>query len=148
MKTSTTYHNSFIITAIAAFLIFVAASCSRKINFASSSVVPAAQGSIKVKKDQNSNHAIEVNVSHLAEARKLTPPRNLYVVWIDTESNGIKNIGQLKSSTGLFSSTRKASLKTVTAFRPVRLFITAENDSDMRYPGSVEVLSTDYFRRY
>ena len=44
------------------FLITVLAqSCAKKITFATSSVVPAAEGSVKVKKDKNNNYNIELN---------------------------------------------------------------------------------------
>ena len=70
--------------------------------FSTSSVVPAAEGSVKVKKDGNNNYKIDLSVTHLAEAKRHTPPRETYVVWMETEKNGRKNIGQLRMSSGLF----------------------------------------------
>lgn len=110
--------------------------------FGSSSVVPAAVGSVKIKSDKNKNHTIEISVNNLAPSEKLTPPKNTYVVWMVTESNGTKNLGQLKSSSGLLSSGLKASLKTVTSFQPASFFITAEDNGDVQYPASFVVLTT------
>ena len=54
-----------------------------------------------------------------------------------------KNIGQLNSSKSFLSKNLKASLKTVSSFNPVKIFITAENDPGVQYPGYQVVLSTD-----
>lgn len=88
-------------------LILSVSSCSHKIAFATSSVVPAAEGTVKIKKDKNKNYSIDIEIEHLADPSRLQPPETDYVIWIKTESNGIKNLGQLRSSSGFFSSTRK-----------------------------------------
>ncbi|MGZ8558745.1 MAG: hypothetical protein ACXWWC_10440 [Chitinophagaceae bacterium] len=72
-------------------------SCARKMSFSSSSIVPAARGTVKLKTDKNNNHSIDVDVLHLAPPDRLTPARKVYVVWIVTENNGTQNVGQLKS---------------------------------------------------
>jgi hypothetical protein len=120
-------------------------SCARKITFGTSPVVPAAEGSVKVKKDKNNNYNIDLDVKRLADPNRLVPAKNTYVVWMDTERNGTKNLGQLKTSSGLFSSTLKSSLETVTPFKPTRFFITAEDNTNEQYPDGVIVLSTTNF---
>ena len=127
---------------VAAFVIIIS-SCSKKMMFGSSSVVPAAVGSVKVKTDKNKNHTVQVSVTHLAPASKLSPPKNTYVVWMVTESSGTKNIGQLNSSGSFLSKALKGSLKTVTSFNPSSFFITAEENGNVQYPGSPIVLSTN-----
>jgi len=122
---------------------FLLLSCSKKMMFASSSVVPAAEGSVKYKKDKNNNYHVDLKVMHLAHSNKLTPARSNYVVWMETESNGIKNLGQLISSGSLLSSTLKGSLSAVTAFQPKSFFITAEDNANISYPGSEVVLRTN-----
>jgi hypothetical protein len=119
-------------------------SCARKISFLNSSVVPAARGKVQVKKDNNNNYKISVELYNLAEVSRLTPPRKAYVVWMFTAENLTKNIGQINSSTGRFSKTLKASFETVSAFKPVRIFITAEDEADTQYPNA-EVISTANF---
>ena len=129
----------------AAFFLFALASCGRKIKFNSSSVVPAATGSVKVKKDNNKNYSVDVKITNLAPSDKLTPPRKVYVVWMVTQDNETKNIGQIKSGSGLLGSSLKASLSTVTTFSPMRVFITAEDDPAISYPQGQPVLSTGDF---
>lgn len=126
-------------------LILSVSSCSHKIAFATSSVVPAAEGTVKIKKDKNKNYSIDMEIEHLADPSRLQPPKNDYVIWIKTESNGIKNLGQLRSSSGFFSSTRKASIKTVTSFKPTEVFITAEDKVNIPYPTGQVVLTTNNF---
>ncbi len=127
------------------FAIVVLQSCAKKIAFTTSSVVPAAEGSIKVKNDKNNNYNIDLNVIRLADPKRLNPPKEKYVVWMDTESNGTKNIGQLITSSGMFSSTLKSSLKTVTSYKPVRIFITAEDNTDIQYATGQKILETSNF---
>lgn len=122
------------------------ASCSHKIGFEQSSVVPAAQGSVKMKKDDNNNYKLEVKVANLAPADRLQPPRSTYVVWIETVQNGVQNIGQLNSESGFLSKALKADLNAVTPYKPTRLFITAEDNAAIQYPGATVVLSTSKFK--
>jgi hypothetical protein len=129
---------------LAAMIIVFATSCARKIRFTNSVVEPAAEGYVKIKKDKNKNYALDIRVNNLASPKRLQPAKQTYVVWIET-INGGKNIGQLSSASGLFTSSLKASLKTVTPFKPTRLYITAEDNGDIQYPGLQSVLMTEQF---
>lgn len=113
---------------------------------AKSSVVPAAEGKIKIKKDRNNNYVIDISVIRLADPERLQPPKKTYVVWIETNGYGTKNIGRLVSSTGLLSNTLKASLNTITSFKPRRIFITAEENGAIQYPAGQVVLTTNYLK--
>jgi len=53
---------------------------------------------------------------------------------METEQNGSKNIGQLKTSSSMLSKALTSSLKTVATFKPTGFFITAENDANVQYP--------------
>ena len=119
------------------------ASCASKYVFQNSYVVPAAEGSVKVKKDNNSNYKIDLKVKNLAEPKNLTPSRQFYVVWMDTDESSPKNIGQLKTSTGLFGGSLKSSLSTVTPLKPQGFFITAEDQPTTQYPGREIILRTN-----
>ena len=104
-----------------------------------SPVVPAAEGVVKVKKDKNNNYNIDLSASRLADPSRLMPPRQMYIVWMETEENGNKNIGQLKTSSGLFSSNLKSKLETVTPYKPTEVLYYCEN-AGLQYPGGVMVL--------
>jgi hypothetical protein len=114
-------------------------ACSKKVVFLPSSVVPAAEGFVQVKKDGNENYAISLKISNLAEVDKMQPQRKTYVVWMETDRGLTRNIGQIVSSRNL-----NAEFETVTSFRPVKIFLTAEDDENVQYPGDV-VLTTANF---
>lgn len=133
----------FCYVAVVSALVCLLSACSRKMNFTRSVVVPAAQGDVKIKKDRNNNYAIHVSVFHLAQPGKLQPPKETYVVWMETKEDGIKNIGQLKSSSGFLSKTLKASLSAISSFKPRRFFVTAEESGDIQHPGLQTVLTTE-----
>ncbi len=123
--------------------IVVLQSCdTTKYVFSTSPIVPAAQGSVKVKQDKNSNYNIVLDVNNLADPKRLSTAKEIYIVWMETEQNGSKNIGQLKTASGLLSNTLTSSLKTVATFKPTGFFITAENDANIQYPDGQTVLST------
>ncbi len=115
------------------------------VSFNNSTVVPGAEGKVKVKKDKNNNFDIEIDIENLADSKKLTPAKKTYVVWIETVEKGVKNIGQINSSSSMFSKTKKASISTVSPHKPVRIFITAEDDGSIEEPGTTIVLTTDSF---
>ena len=137
--------NSIFAIAAGVLILFYFSSCARKINFQSSSVVPAARGDVKVKKDNNNNYSIQISLSDLAEPKRLQPSKNTYVVWMETANNATKNIGQINSSTGFLSGKLKASFETVSSTKPTKIFLTAEDDASIQYPGSQVILSTNDF---
>jgi len=104
--------------------------------------VPAAEGSVKIKKDKNENYAVNLTVRHLSAPDRLVEPKDLYVVWANTKDNGVRNMGQLESAHGLFSKGLKSSLETVTTFEPIDFFITAEKEAKILYPEGQVVLTT------
>ena len=128
-------------------IIFCLTSCSstKKLPFNTSTVVPGAEGTVKVKKDNNNNYHINVYIEHLADSKKLTPAKNVYVVWLETKENGTKNIGQINSSGSMFSKTKKASIETVSTFKPVRVFVSAEDNAGIETPGTTVILTTNSF---
>ncbi len=115
-------------------------ACSKKVVFLPSSVVPAAEGHVKVKKDGNDNYAISLKVSNLAEVDKMQPPKKTYVVWMETDRGLTRNLGQVISSKNL-----NANFDTVSSHKPVMIFLTAEDNENVQHPGDV-VLSTAKFR--
>ena len=139
-----TQNSAFLFTLMFLFSL-LAVSCSKKVRFEGSNVVPAAEGYARIKKDENKNYSIEVNIVNLASSERLQPPKNAYVVWITTKNSGVKNTGQLKSSTGFFSKALEGNLNAVSPFKPTQVFITAEDAANVQYPGPFRVLQTDPF---
>lgn len=128
-----------------AMTVFFFTSCTHKISFLTSAAAPAARGYVEIKKDKNKNNVIQVHLSNLAEVGRLTPPKQTYVVWMLTNDDVMKNIGQIKSSTNKLTKNLEASFETVSSFSPTKIIITAEDDENVQYPSSQVVLTTDRF---
>ena len=131
--------------AFVGLMIISFTSCSKKVNFLNSSIVPAAKGFIQVKSDKNKNYKIKIQVLDLAEVDRLESHQTTYVVWMDTNLGNTENLGQLKSSTSFLSKRHKAYLETVSSYEPTKIFITAENDINVQSPGRKIVLTTGPF---
>ncbi|GAB3901259.1 hypothetical protein GCM10028825_53340 [Spirosoma agri] len=106
--------------------------------FGTSSIVPAASGEVHVKKDKNKNYIVSVDVQNLAEASKLTPSKNIYLVWAESSEESAKKLGQLVPT----GKVLKAELKATTIAEPRTVFITAEDNADVLYPDGQIILTT------
>jgi hypothetical protein len=137
---------NIVLGIFAVIIVFLVNSCATSVSFLNSSVVPAAQGSVKIKTDNNKNYVIQISLSNLVESTRLQPSKLTYIVWMVTDRELTKNIGQLNSSKGFMSKSLKGSFKTVSSDKPVKIFITAEDDASIQYPGTPVVLSTDKFQ--
>ena len=124
---------------------FISLAQSKKVAFNTSTVVPGAEGTVKVKKDKNNNFNIDISIENLVEPKKLTPAKKAYVVWLETAEKGTKNIGQVNPSSSMFSKLKKASITTVSPYKPVKIYVTAEDDPGVEQPGTVIVLTTNSF---
>lgn len=139
-----TSKKSFLSTiCIMLFTIVIHSSCAKKIVMANTGIAPAAQAYAKVKQDKTNNYTVQVKATHLAPSMKLNPPKKTYVIWMVTANNGTKNIGQFQSGTSLLSKTLKGSIETVTSFKPVDFFITAEDDAAISYAGNMVILKSN-----
>jgi hypothetical protein len=138
----TTSH--FVVALLVVSALFIS-SCSKKILFVTNKNVPAARGFVKVKTDGNNNYSITIKLENLAEVERLLENKKTYVVWMQTKDITAVNIGQISSSTGIFSNNLKADFKTVSAMKPTKIFISAEENGAVSTPGYLVVLSTENF---
>ncbi|QDK77536.1 hypothetical protein EXU85_02550 [Spirosoma sp. KCTC 42546] len=128
------------INAISTMLFIITAlnSCTPKMTFVTSAIVPAATGEVNVKKDKNKNYVINLNVQNLAEPNNLNPSKNTYLVWAESTENSAKKLGQIMPS----GKSLKASLTTSVINEPKAVFITAEDNAEAQYPAGQVVLTT------
>ncbi|NJY63276.1 hypothetical protein HC174_10970 [Salinimicrobium sp. CDJ15-81-2] len=126
---------SFIFAAI------LVSACSKKVVFPVSQVAPAAEAVLKVDKDNNNNYEIDLEVTNLAEPRRLTPARSHYVVWMVTKEHGTINIGNLN-----INRKNNGEITTTTPYEPIRIFITAEDERNPVLPSTQVVLNSENFK--
>ena len=133
------------IGVLVSVLLFSFSSCAVNSKFLDSSLVPAAEGNVKVNRDKNLNYNIQVKVNGLAEVERLQTSKNNYVVWMVTDQGKTENLGQIKSSSGMFSKKLEASMETSSSYKPAKIFITAEENTEVQYPSDEVILTTADF---
>ncbi len=119
------------IIIVTAFL----SACASKTVFKTSKVVPAAEGEVRVKELKNGNYSIDVSVMNLASPEKLSPSREVYVVW-NVGKEGKYNIGRLSMDEEM-----NGKLSTESPYEVVKIYISAENDSQVSKPGKIVLKS-------
>lgn len=112
-------------------------ACATTAKFPVSSVTPASDIKAAKKTDSNKNITLEITARNLASPERLSPPGNVYSVWIVTNEYGIKNAGQL-----MIDNAEKSTFKTVTPFDFSEVFITVEDQGDLKFPTGVEISRT------
>jgi len=90
----------------------------------SSPAVPAAAGTVEVKKDKNGNKEVTLKTEHLAQPGMLTPPATSYVVWFRQQDGEPINQGSLVVGKSL-----KSEFKATTHFTNFDVTVTAENEA-------------------
>jgi len=100
-----------------------------------SSIVPGAAGEVKTAKDKNGNTKFTVQVKHLANPTSLTPPKSIYIIWIQQGGAAPESQGVLKVDKNL-----EGKFETATPDKRFDLWITAESDSSVKAPSGPEVL--------
>jgi hypothetical protein len=112
----------------------ILSSCASKLVFPVSNVAPAAEISVKIKKDDNGNREINLKSKYLSSPKRLSPKKEFYLVWMQTEDNGLVNLGQLETD-----ASDKGSFTAITVYEPKEIFITAEDDAAITYPTGQEI---------
>lgn len=113
-------------------------ACTPKMNFATSTTVPAANGTIRVKKDKNSNYIVNVEVANLAPSKNLDPPKGIYLVWMESNDRTVRKLGQITPS----GKSLEAKLTATAVADPDIVFISAEDNAEIEYPAGPTILTT------
>jgi len=140
-----TLTNKIFVGAFALLILFSFDASAKKVKFMTSALVPAARGYVKIDQDKSSNYDIKINISNLAEVYRLQPSKLTYIVWLVTGDGITMNMGKMNSTIGFFFKKLRATFETETLLKPVRIFITAEDDPSRQYPGTEVALTTSTF---
>lgn len=123
---------------------FVACSSTGTIRkLETSSVIPGAQGELKVSEGDNRNTKLELEVKHLAKPTALPTGASSYVVWVRpfSATGEAQNLGALRVDDDL-----TGRLESVTPFPQFSLFVTAESASTVTRPSGDPLLWTNVSR--
>lgn len=120
-------------------LIFLLSACAETARFPVSSVTPAADIVAHKQMDNNGNCKISIIAKNLSSVERLNPPKSNYIVWILTEVDGPRNIGQLKNE-----NAQTTRLETLTPYKFSDIFITAEDQANVTFPTGIEITRTRF----
>ena len=115
------------------------AGCATSAKFPISTVAPAAVITAKKTVDKNKNYVVELVALNLTSPERLNPPKNHYNVWIVTEQNEYKNLGQVMNA-----NAKKVVFKTLTPFNPKEIILTAEDEGNRPMPTGIEIARTSF----
>jgi hypothetical protein len=130
--------NSRSVLLIALFaMLFTMALSAETVHMVSDASVPAAQGKVEVGHDDNGNTRLHVVVNHMARPERLTPAKQVYVVWIQQPGNEAQNLGTLQIGDHL-----KAELAATTPLKDnYMVFVTAEDNPQVTMPSEPRLLT-------
>lgn len=135
-------HYSFVLPAALCFaFIWPFGGGWKTVNLMAGSTSAAAQGVVKYKISGNDNIDMHIDTRSLAPPSSLTPPENVYVVWVQPPGQSVQNLGQLK-----VNGKEQGELDTETAFKRFHIFITAEQNAQTQQPEGPTILSADVAR--
>jgi len=123
---------------LAGFVMMIT-SCATTAKFPVSTVAPAAEISAKKTMDKNKNYVIELLALNLTSTDRLNPPKNHYNVWIVTEQNEYKNLGQIMNV-----NAKKGYFKTLSPFNPQVIILTAEDEGNRPMPAGIEIARASF----
>ncbi len=118
--------SGIVLALLIALAIAALPSCKSSASFKQSSFLPNAQGFAKAEANKSGSYAVTVRVERLASPEFLTPPKKVYVVWIESKRRGVRNGGVLQ-----IDSNKLGTLTTTAPFKPTRVYITAEDRGDV-----------------
>ncbi|HET9100692.1 MAG TPA: hypothetical protein VFN62_09900 [Acidobacteriaceae bacterium] len=130
------------ISVLVLFLFVWPFSSGKTFHMVASSAVPAASGTVTVKKGSpNRNTDLDIKVSNLAPPSKLSPAANVYILWVRPIGGAAANEGAIRTNQNL-----DGELNTATTSKNVDVFITAEQSATVTSPEGQEVLKAHITR--
>jgi hypothetical protein len=112
-------------------------SCTSTAKFPVSVVTPAADITAKTKKIGSSNYLVTITANNLAASERLEPSKKIYVIWAISAAGFTRNVGHFTQKNAV-KSTYKASFP----YKPIELFITAEESEGVCEPLGTEIART------
>ncbi len=115
-------------------VILLMTSCSSTSNFPVSQAAPAAEITVKTKKQGKTNYLVTIEANSLADSERLNPPRKLYIIWAVSEAGVIRNVGHFTQK-----NAEKSTYMASFPYKPIEIFITAEDEEGLCEPAGLEI---------
>lgn len=112
-------------------------SCASTAKFPISSTVPAADITAKTQKQGKPNYLVTITANNLAATERLNPPKKIYVIWAVFDAGITRNVGHFTQKNAV-----KATYKASFPYKPVEIFITAEDEEGLCQPAGIEITRT------
>lgn len=109
-------------------------SCGSTKTFPVSSSVPAADITVKTQKQGKPNYLVTITANNLAASDRLNPPKQIYVIWAVSSSGITRNVGHFTQK-----NAEKSTYKASFPYKPVEIFITAEDEEGLCMPEGTEI---------
>lgn len=109
-------------------------SCTSTATFPLSKLVPAADITAKIKKQGKQNYLVTITANNLAASERLNPPKEIYIIWAVSDASVTRNVGYFIQQNAI-KSIYHASFP----YKPIEIFITAENEEDLCEPMGIEI---------
>lgn len=114
---------------------------AKKVPMSASTGTPAAQATVTTRIGDNGNTKFDIKVQDLAKPSNLTPPENVYVVWVQPPQQAAMNQGQIRVDNSL-----NGQFTSQAPYKRFKVFITAEKDAQVQKPQGAQVLSANVVR--
>lgn len=118
-------------------IIILITSCASITKFPVSQSVPAADITAKIKKQGKLNYLVTITANNLAASERLDPPKEIYIIWAISEAGVTRNVGYFIQQNAV-KSIYRASFP----YKPIEVFITAEDEEDLCKPSGIEISRT------
>lgn len=119
-----------------AFMII--ASCSNTANFTVSEASPETEIKAKTRVDEDNNKVLTINAKNLESPESIDSSSRAYVVWIKTDENELRNLGELHST-----AEETATFRTETPYEFREIIITAEERANVAEPSGTEIAKVE-----
>lgn len=112
-------------------------SCASTAKFPVSQATPAADITAKTKKQGKPNYLVTITANNLAASERLEPSKKIYVIWAVSDNGVTRNVGHFTQK-----NAAKATYKASFPYKPIEIFITAEDEEGLCVPAGIEITRT------
>lgn len=123
---------------IGSVLFLFITSCSNTANFTVTDSASETEIKAKTRVDEDNNKVLTINAKNLESPESVDTASRAYVVWIKTDQNELRNMGELESN-----DEETATFKAETPYEFSEIIITAESRANVSEPTGTEIAKVE-----